>query len=117
MGSELRAGPASMVGLEWLVRVGPVPMGAWAVAMGWGDRVARSHTSRLEREGWVLTDSGDGDDGATLDGDGRWERPNDRTTGVSEEPCKRGRKDKPCPRELTAIRKNLSARSEATLEP
>ena len=37
--------------------------------------------------------------------------------GVSEEPCKRGRKDEPCPRELIAIRKNLSARSEATLEP
>src|SRR5664279_4778285 len=34
----------------------------------------------------------------------------------SEEPCKRGRKDKPCPRELTAgsIKKMLSARSEAT---
>jgi hypothetical protein len=41
--------------------------------------------------------------------------------GVSEEPCKRGRKDKPCPRELTAepVKKKmlLSARSEATLEP
>ncbi len=50
---ELRAGPASMAGLEWLVRVGPAPMDAWAVAMGWGDRVARSHASRLEREGWL----------------------------------------------------------------
>jgi hypothetical protein len=41
--------------------------------------------------------------------------------GVSEEPCKRGRKDKPCPRELTAeaVKKKmlLSARSEATPEP
>ena len=39
--------------------------------------------------------------------------------GVSEEPCKRGRKDKPCLRELTAgsIKKMLSARSEATLDP
>ncbi len=41
------------------------------------------------------------------------------STGVSEEPCKRGRKDKPCLRELTAgsIKKMLSARSEATLDP
>ena len=52
-GGELRAGPASMAGLEWLVRVGPVPMEAWGCAMGWGDRVARSHASRLEREGWL----------------------------------------------------------------
>ena len=39
--------------------------------------------------------------------------------GVSEELCKRGRKDKPCLRELTAgsIKKMLSARSEATPEP
>jgi hypothetical protein len=39
--------------------------------------------------------------------------------GVSEEPCKRGRKDQPCLRELTAasIKKTLSARSEATSEP
>jgi hypothetical protein len=28
-------------------------MDAWAAAMGWGDRVARSHASRLEREGWL----------------------------------------------------------------
>jgi len=40
-------------------------------------------------------------------------------SGVSEEPCKCGRKDEPCPRELRAglIRKNLSARSEATPAP
>ena len=41
--------------------------------------------------------------------------------GVSEEPCKRGRKDQPCPRELRAepIEKKilLLGRSEATLEP
>ena len=43
----------------------------------------------------------------------------DDGAGVSEEPCKRGRKDKPCLRELTAgsIKKMLSARSEATLDP
>jgi hypothetical protein len=51
--AELRAGPASVAGLEWLVRVGVAPMEAWACAMGWGDRVARSHASRLERAGWL----------------------------------------------------------------
>ena len=51
--AELRAGPASLAGLDWLVRVGVAPMEAWACAMGWGDRVARSHASRLEREGWL----------------------------------------------------------------
>jgi hypothetical protein len=50
---ELRAGPASLAGLEWLVRVGPAPMEAWGCAMAWGDRVARSHASRLECEGWL----------------------------------------------------------------
>jgi hypothetical protein len=52
MAGELRPGQASMAGLEWQVRVGSAPMDAWAAAMGWGDRVARSHASRLEREGW-----------------------------------------------------------------
>jgi hypothetical protein len=51
---ELRPGPASMAGLEWLARVGPAPMDAWACAMGWGDRVARSHAGRLERAGWLV---------------------------------------------------------------
>ncbi|MGB8876993.1 MAG: recombinase family protein [Solirubrobacteraceae bacterium] len=48
-----------------------------------------------------------------------FERTGSARAGVSEEPCKRGRKDKPCLRELTAgsIRKMLSARSEATLDP
>ena len=46
----------------------------------------------------------------------------DMAEGVSEELCKRGRKDEPCPRNLIAgppIRKMmlLSARSEATPEP
>jgi hypothetical protein len=53
MAGELRPGLASMAGLEWLVRVGSAPMDAWRCAMGWGDRVARSHASRLEREGWL----------------------------------------------------------------
>lgn len=50
---ELRPGPASMAGLDWLARVGPAPIEAWRCAMGWGERVARSHAGRLEREGWV----------------------------------------------------------------
>jgi hypothetical protein len=53
MAGELRPGPASMAGLEWLVRVGSAPIDAWRCAMGWDDRVARSHVSRLEREGWL----------------------------------------------------------------
>jgi hypothetical protein len=53
MAGELRPGPASLAGLEWLVQVGPVPMEAWAAAMGWGERVARSHARRLERAGWL----------------------------------------------------------------
>ena len=51
---ELRPGPASMAGLEWLARVGPAPMDAWRCAMSWGERVARSHASRLEHEGWLV---------------------------------------------------------------
>ncbi len=49
----LRAGPASILGLRWLARVGPAPMDAWACAMGWGLRAAQSHSQRLEREGWL----------------------------------------------------------------
>ena len=49
----LRAGPASMVGLRWLARVGPSPTDAWACAMGWGLRSAQSHSQRLERAGWL----------------------------------------------------------------
>jgi hypothetical protein len=49
----LGPGPASMAGLVWLARVGLAPMDVWACAMGWGERVARSHASRLECAGWV----------------------------------------------------------------
>jgi hypothetical protein len=40
-------------GLEWLARVGPAGVDAWACAMGWGRRAAFSHAERLEREGWL----------------------------------------------------------------
>ena len=49
----LRAGPASILGLQWLARVGPAPTDAWACAMGWGRRATLSHAQRLEREGWL----------------------------------------------------------------
>lgn len=29
-------GPSSREGLKWVARVGPGPLGSWAVAMGWG---------------------------------------------------------------------------------
>ena len=50
----LRAGPASLEGLVWLARVGPVSVEAWGCAMGWGRSAAFSHAQRLEREGWVV---------------------------------------------------------------
>lgn len=51
--AELLAGPASMAGLAWLVRVGPTPVEAWRCAMGWCLSVAGSHARRLERQGWL----------------------------------------------------------------
>ena len=51
--AELLAGPASMAGLAWLVRVGPAPVDAWRCAMGWCVSVAGSHARRLERQGWL----------------------------------------------------------------
>jgi hypothetical protein len=53
MGRMLRPGPGSMRGLEWLVRVGPAPLGVWRCAMGWSEVAARSHARRLEGEGWL----------------------------------------------------------------
>jgi hypothetical protein len=53
MAVELGPGPASMAGLAWLARVGPTPVDAWRCAMGWGQRAARSHAMRLQREGWL----------------------------------------------------------------
>jgi hypothetical protein len=42
-------GPASMAGLDWLVRVGPASVRVWSAAMGWTERTGRSHAMRLER--------------------------------------------------------------------
>ena len=50
---KLQAGPASLEGLRWLARVGPSPLDAWAVAMGWAPSTAYSHAARLVRAGWV----------------------------------------------------------------
>ena len=59
----LRPGHASLAGLRWLASVGPAPVEAWAVAMGWGRSAAYSHASRLAAAGWVASCSmahGDG---------------------------------------------------------
>lgn len=53
MPSELRPGPASVVGLEWLARVGPVSQEAWAVALGWGPTAMYRHAARLVDAGWA----------------------------------------------------------------
>ncbi|MGO9971918.1 MAG: hypothetical protein ACLP01_03625 [Solirubrobacteraceae bacterium] len=53
MSRELRPGPASMKGLEWLARVGPSPLDPWRYSMGWSEVAARNHARRLEREGWL----------------------------------------------------------------
>jgi hypothetical protein len=53
VGRRLRPGSASLRGLDWLARVGPASIQAWAVAMGWGETTAYSHTRRLLAAGWV----------------------------------------------------------------
>jgi hypothetical protein len=53
----VRPGPVSVAGLKWLARVGPAPLGAWAIAMGWGRTSAYSHFQRLHAEGWIATRS------------------------------------------------------------
>ena len=53
MGGERHPGPASLVGLSWLARVGPGPIDAWRCAMGWSTSVANSHATRLEQQGWL----------------------------------------------------------------
>jgi hypothetical protein len=50
---RLGVGPATVEALQWLARVGPTPAAAWACAMSWGERTARSHAERLAREGWA----------------------------------------------------------------
>jgi hypothetical protein len=53
MSSDLRPGPATMSGLQWLVGVGPVGMEAWRLAMGWNRSTAYRHAARLISVGWV----------------------------------------------------------------
>lgn len=53
MKRQLGPGPASIDGLRWLSRVGPAPLDAWSCAMGWAPVTARSHATRLAREGWI----------------------------------------------------------------
>jgi hypothetical protein len=49
----VRPGPASLAGLVWLARVGPSPLEAWRVALGWSVPTAEHHARRLERAGWL----------------------------------------------------------------
>ena len=53
MARRLRPGRATMTGLQWLVRVGPAPLDAWRVAMGWGRSAVYSHASRLIERRWA----------------------------------------------------------------
>ena len=46
-------GEGSLAGLRWLARVGPAPLSAWGVAMGWSAPTARSHVVRLIRAGYI----------------------------------------------------------------
>jgi hypothetical protein len=46
-------GPATREGLRWLASVGPSPLQAWALAMGWQPVTARSHLLRLVQAGLV----------------------------------------------------------------
>jgi len=46
-------GRASIEGLKWLAEVGPSPLGAWGVAMGWGRGATYSHAARLRAQGWL----------------------------------------------------------------
>ena len=52
---KVRPGPSTVAGLEWLARVGPAPLGAWGIAMGWGRTAVYSHTHRLLKAGWLET--------------------------------------------------------------
>jgi hypothetical protein len=51
----VRPGPSTVAGLKWLARVGPTPLGAWGIAMGWGRTAVYSHTHRLLAAGWLET--------------------------------------------------------------
>ena len=51
MGRAVGPGHASLKGLGWLAGVGPSPLEAWGVAMGWADSTTFSHASRLTATG------------------------------------------------------------------
>jgi hypothetical protein len=51
----VRPGPSSREGLTWLARVGPCPLGAWGIAMGWGQAAVYSHARRLRERGLLET--------------------------------------------------------------
>jgi len=53
MRRAVNPGDALLAGLEWLARVGPAPLSAWEVAMGWAAPTARSHAVRLIRAGFI----------------------------------------------------------------
>src|SRR5205823_1270203 len=47
MSRAVGPGQASLSGLGWLAAVGPSPLGAWGVAMGWAEPTTFSHAARL----------------------------------------------------------------------
>lgn len=51
MGQALGTGEASRAGLRWLARVGPAPLDAWCVALGWAQVTGYKHAQRLVAEG------------------------------------------------------------------
>lgn len=53
MRRAINPGEGSLAGLRWLARVGPAPLSAWGVAMGWSAPTARSHVVRLIRAGFI----------------------------------------------------------------
>ena len=62
-GRAQRAGPRSLEGLDFLVRLGAADRMAWAVALGWSRATAYSHAARLKADGLIMcqpTTRGDG---------------------------------------------------------
>jgi hypothetical protein len=49
----MKPGPSTLAGLRWLAQVGPCPLEAWGVAMGWGQATTYSHAGRLQAAGWL----------------------------------------------------------------
>jgi hypothetical protein len=49
----VKPGPSTVAGLKWLARVGPTPLGAWGIAMGWGQAAVYSHARRLRRDSYL----------------------------------------------------------------